>query len=605
MFGRLPGMAEQVLGGRFALLDRLGSGGMSVVWRARDEVLGRTVAVKLLAGRYADDPDSRDRIRDEARAAAALSHPNVAQVYDYGESEVAGARVPYVVMELIRGGSLHERLAAGPVPPRFAMRVCAEVAAALAAAHADGLVHRDIKPANVMITPDGVKVVDFGIAAAIGSGRPGNGEVIGTPAYVAPERLTADAVEPASDVYALGVLLYRLLSGHAPWSADTTTQMLNAHIYVEPEPLSPLPDVPDHVIALCNRCLHKDPTQRPSAREAAALLARGAGLRVTEDEPPPDAVGEADEEPSVLIRPPTGTPLMLLPGARVGGPAPPPAGPPPAGPPPAAPPPAAPPPAGPPSAATPAPPSGTGWRRRRLPVALAAVLAIAGALTLLLLPDDRPGANPVTVPIAEPRNGTESPVAANSPTPAASPRPSSAGRTPGRDAGPVAAATTIVTAGPSIVPVGTTTAGPPPSGGPPSPGGPPPPGQPHPTATTRPPAPSPVVRTLTSAGGTVRATCPAPATAHLLSWTPKKSYHVEEVNPGPAAVTSVLFLRAKDGTRMTITCHGGVPNTSKQEGVTTVSGRRCVRPSWPTGRPPRRPAGRGRRTADRRRRSWS
>ena len=124
--GRLPGMAEQVLGGRFALLDRLGSGGMSEVWRARDDVLGRTVAVKILAGRYADDPDSRHRIRDEARAAAALSHPNVAQVYDYGESDIAGGRVPYVVMELVRGGTLQDRLSGGPVPPRFAMRVCAE-----------------------------------------------------------------------------------------------------------------------------------------------------------------------------------------------------------------------------------------------------------------------------------------------------------------------------------------------------------------------------------------------------------------------------------------------------------------------------------------------
>jgi serine/threonine-protein kinase len=525
--GRLPVMAEHVLGDRFALLDRLGTGGMSVVWRARDEVLGRTVAVKVLAGRYADDPESRDRIRDEARAAAALSHPNVAQVYDYGESDVAGARVPYVVMELLRGGTLQDRLAGGPVPAQFAMRVCAEVAAALAAAHADGLVHRDIKPANVMITPDGVKVVDFGIAAAIGSARPSDGEVMGTPAYVAPERLIEDAVEPASDVYALGVLLYRLLSGHAPWSADTTTQMLSAHIYVEPEPLGPLPGVPDYVTALCNRCLDKDPTRRPSAREAAALLARGAGLRVVEDEPPPADAGGADGEPSLLLRPPAGTPLMLLPGART-----------------------------PSKPATPAPPPATGWRRR-LPVVIGAMLAIAGAVTVLFLPDDRRDAGSVAATVADPRASVERPAASPAGTPPASqhPTPAAAGRTTDGAAAPAEAP--IGTAGPSTVPVGTITAGTPP---PPTPTR----NEPIPTATTTRPAPPPQVRTLSSAGGTVRATCPAPATAHLLSWKAKKSYRVDSVNPGPAAVTSVVFLHGGEGIRMIITCQGGVPETSNE-----------------------------------------
>nr|BFE75001.1 hypothetical protein GCM10020092_083020 [Actinoplanes digitatis] len=138
-----------------------------------------------------------------------------------------------------------------------------------------------------MVTPTGAKVVDFGIAAAIDPGGTGDPdfEVLGTPAYLAPERLIDDAVEPASDVYALGVLLYRMLSGHSPWSADTTTQMLTAHIYIDPEPLTPQPGVPGYIIALCNRCLVKDPTERPSAREAAALLAQGAGLRVVDDIP--------------------------------------------------------------------------------------------------------------------------------------------------------------------------------------------------------------------------------------------------------------------------------------------------------------------------------
>jgi serine/threonine-protein kinase len=162
---------KQILGGRYELQDQLGVGGMAVVWRAHDDVLGRAVAVKLLAGPYASDPSSRRRIRDEARAAAMLSHPNIAQVYDFGESDEGGECTPYVVMELVPGKTLAQHMANGPLPPKVAFRICAEVAAALAAAHSDGLVHRDIKPANVMVTPTGAKVVDFGIAAAISAGE--------------------------------------------------------------------------------------------------------------------------------------------------------------------------------------------------------------------------------------------------------------------------------------------------------------------------------------------------------------------------------------------------------------------------------------------------
>ena len=263
---------RQTLGGRYTLLSVLGVGGMAHVWKARDEILGRFVAVKVLAGRYAAQPESRARIRDEARAAAALSHPNIAQIYDFGESEEDGAWVSYVVMELVHGITLQQRTQAGMLEPKQSFLICGQVAAALAAAHADGLVHRDIKPANVMVTQAGAKVVDFGIAALAGPGQPGS-ELLGTPAYLAPERLTADAIEPASDVYALGVLLYRLLAGESPWTVDTTTQMLDAHIYVEPIPLPRLPEVPDEVRVLVNECLRKDPGARPTAAEAAAVLA--------------------------------------------------------------------------------------------------------------------------------------------------------------------------------------------------------------------------------------------------------------------------------------------------------------------------------------------
>ncbi|PRY31413.1 serine/threonine-protein kinase [Pseudosporangium ferrugineum] len=282
---------QRVLGGRYTLLEPLGSGGMAVVRRARDEVLGRDVAIKLLAGRHAGDATSRSRIRDEARAAATLSHPHIAQVYDYGEAEEQGRRVPYVVMELIRGITLQQRAASGVLYPPEICRIGAQVASALAAAHALGLVHRDIKPANVMVTRDGVKVVDFGLAATAGPGEPGE-ELLGTPAYLAPERLTGATVLPASDVYALGVLLYRLLAGESPWAVDSTTQMLTAHVTEEPCPLPPLPGVAPEIVALVERCLHKDPAARPTAAEAARVLA-GERTGTTQVLPAPP-VPEAD-----------------------------------------------------------------------------------------------------------------------------------------------------------------------------------------------------------------------------------------------------------------------------------------------------------------------
>ncbi|AGL20613.1 serine/threonine-protein kinase [Actinoplanes sp. N902-109] len=255
---------KPMLGGRYALLDELGRGGMAVVWRARDEVLGRPVAVKLLNPQWAADSVSRDRIRAEARAAATLSHPHIAQIHDYGEWN----DLPYVVMELVRGVPLHQH-------PRLTtpelIRLGGEVASALAAAHTQGLVHRDVKPANIMVTPAGAKVVDFGIAAVAGPMAPDE-ELLGTPAYLAPERLVGDRIEPASDVYALGVLLYRQLTGESPWSVETTTQMLTAHVYAEPAPLPQLPGVPPTVTTLVRDCLRKQPADRPTALEVAATL---------------------------------------------------------------------------------------------------------------------------------------------------------------------------------------------------------------------------------------------------------------------------------------------------------------------------------------------
>ncbi|MBM0237874.1 protein kinase [Micromonospora sp. ATA32] len=270
----------QLLGQRYRLIEQLGAGGMSVVWRGYDEVLGRQVAVKVLASRLASDKAFRHRIRIEAQAAARLCHPNITNVYDYGESEQVGLCVPYVVMELVDGGPLSARLGrGGQLPWREAVTIGAEVASALATAHARGVVHRDVTPGNVMLTSTGVKVVDFGISALVGESEKGpDGTLLGTPAYLAPERLDNGQVSPATDVYAVGLLLYRMLTGRLPWEASTTTQMLRAHMYNEPEPMPEVTGLADEVGELVRRCLAKRPEDRPATAELARTLADAAGI---------------------------------------------------------------------------------------------------------------------------------------------------------------------------------------------------------------------------------------------------------------------------------------------------------------------------------------
>ncbi len=269
------------LGGRYRLVEKLGTGGMSVVWRAYDETLGRSVAVKVLAAGFAGEAGFRQRIRAEALAVARLVHPHITSVYDYGEATLAdGATVPFVVMELVHGESVAARVAkVGPLPWRVAVATGAEVAGALATAHAQGVVHRDVTASNVMLTDAGAKVVDFGISAL--SGQPdatADGTLLGTPAYLAPERLTGGTVSPATDVYALGVLLHRMLTGYLPWSAESTTGVLKAHLYTEPAPLPALPGLPAEVAELSRRCLAKQPEERPSSVEAARCLAAAVGV---------------------------------------------------------------------------------------------------------------------------------------------------------------------------------------------------------------------------------------------------------------------------------------------------------------------------------------
>ncbi len=262
-----------LLGRRYRLLERIGAGGMAVVWRAYDEVLCRPVAVKMLSPSVGARADSLRLLRTEALAAAGLQHPHITAVYDYGV-HAAELPQPYLVMELVDGVTLLETLRAHPAGLGWTRteQIIAQLAAALAAAHARGVVHRDVTPANVMLTERGVKVLDFGICTFAGTAD-ADDELVGTIDYIAPERVAGtDAVTPACDVYALGIVLYRCLTGHLPWHDTTPTQRLRDHVQQPPQDLPELPGLPRHVRELCLRCLAKTPEDRPTAAEIAGAL---------------------------------------------------------------------------------------------------------------------------------------------------------------------------------------------------------------------------------------------------------------------------------------------------------------------------------------------
>jgi serine/threonine-protein kinase len=267
----------RVLAGRYQLEQCIGVGGMSEVWRGYDRVLARPVAVKLLAA-----DENADCARTEARAAARLVHPNVAGVYDFGLApSPQGRPSPYIVMELVHGATLAAHLASGPMHWDIAVRVCAEVSAALAAAHGHGIVHHDVKPANIMLTPSGAKVLDFGIATRTGHrDQLPAGTVLGTPAYLAPERLGGKPATPATDMYSVGVLLYQCLCGRLPWRSETPTQLLHRQRHGPPDPLPPIDGLASEAADLCTSCLCDDPAERPTSALAALVLAEAVDARV-------------------------------------------------------------------------------------------------------------------------------------------------------------------------------------------------------------------------------------------------------------------------------------------------------------------------------------
>ena len=266
--------ASYVLADRYRLDDRIATGGMGEVWRGVDLVLGRPVAVKLLRDDYAQHPETLERFRAEARHTAAVSHPGIAQMYDYGEPRPG--QPPFLVMELVEGVPLTELLARGPLDPARVMDVVAQAAAGLSAAHAVGLVHRDIKPGNLLVSPGGtVKITDFGIAYAAGSAPlTRTGALIGTPAYLAPERVTGASAGPASDLYSLGIVAYECLTGAQPFTG-TPMEVALSHQYQSLPPLPPV--VPLPVAALVAELTARDPAGRPA--DAGEVAARAARLR--------------------------------------------------------------------------------------------------------------------------------------------------------------------------------------------------------------------------------------------------------------------------------------------------------------------------------------
>ena len=280
-----PTKLEGTRVGRYLVEEKIGQGGMGVVYRAHDEALGRKVALKLLPAALAKDEERKKRFLREARAAAALTHPNVAALYEVAEHE----GVPFLAMELVDGEPLTALVArrVGAVEVR---RLALDVARGLATAHAAGIVHRDLKPANVRVARDGTaKLLDFGLARVLATDAPAassltqEGAVVGTPAYMSPEQVEGRPVDARSDVFSFGVLLCELLTGALPWRASSTTAMLAAVLRDDAAPALSQPGLDGALVAIALRCLEKEPARRyqnggelVAALEAGALAPRAA-----------------------------------------------------------------------------------------------------------------------------------------------------------------------------------------------------------------------------------------------------------------------------------------------------------------------------------------
>jgi serine/threonine protein kinase len=276
----MPGL---VLRGRYRLDVLIATGGMGEVWRGTDLAIDRRVAIKVVRPERAGDEEGLARFRAEAHHAGSLSHPNIAQVFDYGEA--VDPEPGYLVMELVEGLSLTRILDDGPLPPEDVMDIVAQTARGLAAAHRVGLVHRDVKPGNLLVRSDGlVKITDFGIARAVGDTtftQPGM--LIGTPAYLAPERVSGAPASPATDLYSLGVVAYQCLTGHPPFAGEPLVVAL-AHL---DQGMPALPaSVPPGVVALVAELTRQDPAARPPSAWDVALQAQHLRMLLSSPESP-------------------------------------------------------------------------------------------------------------------------------------------------------------------------------------------------------------------------------------------------------------------------------------------------------------------------------
>ena len=297
---------------RYEVLEALGSGGMADVYLAHDEVLDRDVALKVLNRRFSGDAEFVERFRREARSAATLSHPNVVPIYDRGEAEDGAC---YISMEYLPGGTLKERiLRDSPMDPRAVAEVAAQIAEALEAAHEGGVIHRDVKPQNVLVTRAGdVKVGDFGIARAESSGTMTGNEILGTAAYMSPEQAAGRPVDPRSDLYSLGVVMYEMLTGEPPFAADGSVSAAMKHANETPvPPRDKNPDVPGAINEIVVRLLSKDPDDRPPGAGALAdelrSLARGQAPKNPKSPPKPEEASS--------VRPEGTSPTSVYPEGR-------------------------------------------------------------------------------------------------------------------------------------------------------------------------------------------------------------------------------------------------------------------------------------------------
>ncbi|MGW1953875.1 protein kinase domain-containing protein [Streptomyces sp. NPDC001920] len=293
-----------LIAGRYRLHESIGRGGMGEVWRAYDETLARQVAVKLLLPQDSD-PTATSRFRMEAQTAARIDHPNVVGVRDFGEFD----NRLFLVMELVDGDSLARVLAqSGALPAERVARVAAQAAAGLAAAHREGIVHRDIKPGNLLLDADGtLKIGDFGIARFLddpGAALTATGQIVGTSLYLAPERALGKQAGPASDVYALGCVLYQLLTGRPPFQADSAVAILHQHLDAVPVPPRELgvPGLPPAFENYLLGLLAKEPEHRPGAQQAADWFAGGAWRG--RPEPLPDANATAPRRTAAMASAP-------------------------------------------------------------------------------------------------------------------------------------------------------------------------------------------------------------------------------------------------------------------------------------------------------------